>query len=73
MDRRWYQSRIFTFAQLIAFWSMMGLDPGDAIASGTPEGVAHSHKPDPQEWFLKPGDVVEAEVRQIGVLETRIV
>jgi len=64
---------IFTFAQLIAFWSMMGLDPGDAIASGTPEGVAHSHKPDPQEWFLKPGDVVEAEVRQIGVLETRIV
>lgn len=64
---------IFTFPQLIAFWSMLELDPGDAIASGTPEGVAHSHKPDPQAWFLKPGDVVEAEVRQIGVLETRIV
>ena len=64
---------IFGFPQLIAFWSRLILGPGDVIASGTPEGVAHSHKPDPKEWYLKPGDLVEAEVRQIGVLTTRIV
>jgi 2-keto-4-pentenoate hydratase/2-oxohepta-3-ene-1,7-dioic acid hydratase in catechol pathway len=64
---------IFSFAEMIAFWSKMGLDAGDAIASGTPEGVAHAHKPDPQEWFLKPGDVVVATSRRIGSLTTHIV
>jgi 2-keto-4-pentenoate hydratase/2-oxohepta-3-ene-1,7-dioic acid hydratase in catechol pathway len=31
------------------------------------------HKPDPREWYLKPGDRVEAGVDGIGVLETFIV
>lgn len=63
---------IFGFPELISFWSKVGLRTGDIIASGTPEGVALHRKPDPFEFYLKPGDVVHAEVEGIGVLETRI-
>ncbi|MFN0306109.1 MAG: fumarylacetoacetate hydrolase family protein [Burkholderiales bacterium] len=63
---------IFGFPKLIAFWSAMGLGPGDIIASGTPEGVAMHRKPDPFEFYLKPGDIVHAIVDRIGTLETRI-
>ncbi|MPZ58893.1 MAG: fumarylacetoacetate hydrolase family protein [Rhizobiales bacterium] len=63
---------IHSFARLISFWSRLVLFPGDIICSGTPGGVAVAHKPDPRPWYLKPGDVVEAEVPQIGVLTTRI-
>ena len=64
---------IFNFEQLVAFWSRFGLVPGDMISTGTPEGVALHHKPDPRDWYLKPGDRVEAGVDGIGVLETFIV
>ncbi|MEN0106770.1 MAG: fumarylacetoacetate hydrolase family protein [Pseudomonas sp.] len=64
---------IFSFPQLVAFWSRFGLVPGDIISTGTPEGVALHHKPDPRPWYLKPGDRVEAGVHGIGVLETLIV
>lgn len=64
---------IFGFPELVAFWSRFGLAPGDLISTGTPEGVALHHKPDPQAWYLKPGDRVEAGVQGIGVLETFIV
>ncbi|MDH4565606.1 fumarylacetoacetate hydrolase family protein [Pseudomonas sp. BN414] len=64
---------IFGFGEMVAFWSRFGLMPGDLISTGTPEGVALHHKPDPQEWYLKPGDRVEAGVHGIGVLETLIV
>ena len=64
---------IFDFEALVAFWSRVGLVPGDMISTGTPEGVALHHKPDPRAWYLKPGDRVEAGVDGIGVLETFIV
>lgn len=67
------EDMIFSFAELISFWSRAGLNPGSAITSGTPEGVASSHKPDPKEWYLKPGDIVEAKSRQIGTLTTKII
>jgi 2-keto-4-pentenoate hydratase/2-oxohepta-3-ene-1,7-dioic acid hydratase in catechol pathway len=35
--------------------------------------VALHRKPDPSQFFLKPGDVVHAGIDQIGVLETRII
>ncbi len=63
---------IDSFARLISSWSSMGLGRGDVIAGGTPEGVAIG-RPEPQNFYLKPGDAVEAEISQIGVLETRIV
>ena len=64
---------IFSFEELVEFWSKTGLQAGDLIGSGTPEGVALRRQPDPEPFFLKPGDVVRASVEQIGVLENRIV
>lgn len=63
---------IFGFPALVAHWSRMGLDRGDLITTGSPEGVAISRKPDPEPFYLRPGDVVRATVKQIGTLETRI-
>ena len=63
---------IFKIPDLIAYWSQMTLEPGDVITSGTPGGVAFFRQPDPQAWFLKPGDVVEARIEGLGVLRNRI-
>lgn len=57
---------IFKVPRLIAEWSAgMTLFPGDILLTGTPSGVGIGRKP-PE--FLKPGDVVEAEIAGIGVL-----
>ena len=48
----------------------MTLEPGDIIATGTPEGVGAGRTP--QEW-LWPGDVVEAEVTGIGRIRHPVV
>jgi 2-keto-4-pentenoate hydratase/2-oxohepta-3-ene-1,7-dioic acid hydratase in catechol pathway len=65
------RSMVFSVAQLIAVLSAgMTLEPGDLLATGTPEGVAMGRTPPP---WLQPGDVVEAEIEGIGVLRNRIV
>jgi 2-keto-4-pentenoate hydratase/2-oxohepta-3-ene-1,7-dioic acid hydratase in catechol pathway len=46
------------------------LEPGDIIATGTPEGVGAGRTP--QEW-LKPGDVVVAAVEKIGQIRHPVV
>ena len=48
----------------------MTLLPGTIIATGTPAGVGMGFEP-PK--FLKPGDVVECEIENIGVLRNSIV
>lgn len=63
---------IFTLASAIAHWSKLRLDPGDVILTGTPSGVAWARKPDPAPYFLKVGDVVEAEIEGIGTLRNRV-
>jgi 2-keto-4-pentenoate hydratase/2-oxohepta-3-ene-1,7-dioic acid hydratase in catechol pathway len=45
------------------------LEPGDLIATGTPEGVGVGMEPP---VFLKSGDVVRCEVAQIGMIENRV-
>ena len=47
--------------------SIMTLDPGDVIATGTPAGTANGHSP--IEW-LKPGDEVVVEIGNLGQLVT---
>jgi 2-keto-4-pentenoate hydratase/2-oxohepta-3-ene-1,7-dioic acid hydratase in catechol pathway len=47
----------------------MTLEPGDIIATGTPDGVGNARTP-PE--FLRPGDVVECGVEGIGVIRNRI-
>ncbi len=59
------------FAWLINYISTFTtLRPGDLILTGTPTG-AGSHA-DPPKW-LKPGDTLEIEVPQIGVLRNGVV
>ncbi len=47
----------------------MTLEPGDILATGTPEGIGHARTP-PE--YLRPGDVVECEVEKIGVIRNRV-
>ena len=49
--------------------SYFTLEPGDIIATGTPSGVAMGM--DDPAW-LKPGDVVECEIPQIGILRNPV-
>jgi 2-keto-4-pentenoate hydratase/2-oxohepta-3-ene-1,7-dioic acid hydratase in catechol pathway len=62
---------IFGVPQLIEFISAsITLEPGDIIATGTPQGVGAFRKPP---IFLKPGDVVEVEIEQLGLLRNSVV
>ncbi|WP_375780306.1 fumarylacetoacetate hydrolase family protein [Bradyrhizobium sp. ma5] len=62
---------IFDIPALIAdISSGMTLEPGDIIATGTPEGVGAGMSP--QEW-LWPGDVVEAGIDGVGVIRHPVV
>jgi 2-keto-4-pentenoate hydratase/2-oxohepta-3-ene-1,7-dioic acid hydratase in catechol pathway len=61
---------IFPVDRIIAELSAgMTLEPGDVIATGTPEGVGMARTP-PE--FLHDGDVVEVEIERIGVLRNTI-
>jgi 2-keto-4-pentenoate hydratase/2-oxohepta-3-ene-1,7-dioic acid hydratase in catechol pathway len=60
----------FKVPRIIAELSLgLTLEPGDVIATGTPPGVGAARKP-PE--FMKPGDVMETEIVQIGVLRNVI-
>jgi 2-keto-4-pentenoate hydratase/2-oxohepta-3-ene-1,7-dioic acid hydratase in catechol pathway len=62
---------IFAFADLIAYiTTFMTLKPGDVIATGTPAGAGARF--DPPKWLV-PGDVVEIEVPEIGVLRNDVI
>jgi 2-keto-4-pentenoate hydratase/2-oxohepta-3-ene-1,7-dioic acid hydratase in catechol pathway len=61
---------IFSIAELVAFYGrVLTLEVGDVIATGTPAGVGAGAQP-PE--FLQPGDVVECEIGDLGVLLTPI-
>ena len=63
-------SMIKSFAELIAYVStFMTLKPGDIIVTGTPVKLKRGDAP----VWLKPGDVVEIEVPEIGVLRNTVV
>lgn len=58
--------------QLIAYHSPQTYSAGDLITTGTVAGVAASTE-DPFANYLKPGDVVEAEIEGIGILRNPVV
>ena len=63
---------IFRVPHLVAFISsVMTLQPGDIIATGTPAGVGIYAKPEKK--LLKPGDLIEAEIESLGVLRNKVV
>ena len=61
---------LFPFDYLVSYLStFMRLQPGDVIATGTPTGAGARFDP-PK--YLKPGDVVEVTVPEIGTLVNRV-
>lgn len=63
-------SMIFGFAQLVEYISTFTtLKTGDLILTGTPTGAGA--RLDPPRW-LKPGDLIEVEVPEIGVLHNTV-
>jgi 2-keto-4-pentenoate hydratase/2-oxohepta-3-ene-1,7-dioic acid hydratase in catechol pathway len=59
---------VFPVAAVIEFISsFVTLQPGDIISTGTPDGVGKA-----KGKFLKPGDVLEAQIEAIGVLRNPV-
>ncbi|HUN70648.1 MAG TPA: fumarylacetoacetate hydrolase family protein [Burkholderiales bacterium] len=63
---------LVTLPQLISKFSPAGYSAGDIVTTGTVSGVAAFSK-DPQAWYLKPGDVIEAKIEKIGTLRNKVV
>ena len=62
---------VFNVPRLVAELSaILPLLPGDVIFTGTPAGVGAVRKP-PR--FLKPGDVVESTIEDLGTIRNRCV
>lgn len=61
---------IFDVATLVRTLSeAMTLEPGDAIATGTPSGVGYARTPP---VFMRAGDVIEIEIERIGTLSSTV-
>ncbi len=61
-----------TIAQIVAHYSGVGYSAGDVLSTGTVSGVA-GFSEDAASLYLKPGDVIEAEIERIGVLRNPVV
>ena len=62
---------IFKVAHLVSYLSQgITLEPGDVIATGTPDGVGIFRKPP---VLLKPGDVFEVKIEKLGTLRNPVV
>lgn len=61
-----------TIPQILAHYSALGYSAGDLISTGTVSGVA-GFSADPQAWYLKPGDLIEAEIEGLGMLRNKVI
>jgi 2-keto-4-pentenoate hydratase/2-oxohepta-3-ene-1,7-dioic acid hydratase in catechol pathway len=62
---------VFTLPRLLSFLSsVVTLEPGDVVSTGTPRGVGYFREP---QVFLQAGDRVAVEVEGIGHLESPVV
>jgi 2-keto-4-pentenoate hydratase/2-oxohepta-3-ene-1,7-dioic acid hydratase in catechol pathway len=61
-----------TVAEILSHYSPMGYNPGDIVSTGTVSGVA-GFSDDPFANYLKPGDVVEAEIEKVGTLRNPVI
>ena len=57
---------------LVAYHSAQGYSAGDILTTGTISGVA-AVQPNPFEFYLQPGDSIEAEIEGVGVLRNHVV
>jgi 2-keto-4-pentenoate hydratase/2-oxohepta-3-ene-1,7-dioic acid hydratase in catechol pathway len=61
-----------TVPEVLSHYSALGFSAGDVLSLGTVSGVA-GFSEDPAAWYLKPGDVIEAEIEKIGVLRNPVI
>jgi 2-keto-4-pentenoate hydratase/2-oxohepta-3-ene-1,7-dioic acid hydratase in catechol pathway len=61
-----------TIPEILAHYSALGYSAGDVVSTGTVSGVA-GFSEDAASLYLKPGDVIEAEIEKIGVLRNPVI
>jgi 2-keto-4-pentenoate hydratase/2-oxohepta-3-ene-1,7-dioic acid hydratase in catechol pathway len=61
-----------TIPEILAHYSPLGYSAGDVVSTGTVSGVA-GFSEDAVSLYLKPGDVMEAEIERIGVLRNSVI
>jgi 2-keto-4-pentenoate hydratase/2-oxohepta-3-ene-1,7-dioic acid hydratase in catechol pathway len=61
-----------TVPEILSHYSALGYSAGDVVSTGTVSGVA-GFSEDAASLYLKPGDVMEAEIEHIGVLRNPVV
>jgi 2-keto-4-pentenoate hydratase/2-oxohepta-3-ene-1,7-dioic acid hydratase in catechol pathway len=61
-----------TIPEIVSHYSPLGYSAGDVLSTGTVSGVA-GFSEDAASLYLKPGDVIEAEIEGIGVLRNPVV
>jgi 2-keto-4-pentenoate hydratase/2-oxohepta-3-ene-1,7-dioic acid hydratase in catechol pathway len=68
-----HSSRMWvTIPEILAHYSALGYSAGDVVSTGTVSGVA-GFSEDAASLYLRPGDVIEAEIERIGVLRNPVV
>jgi 2-keto-4-pentenoate hydratase/2-oxohepta-3-ene-1,7-dioic acid hydratase in catechol pathway len=61
-----------TIPEILSHYSPLGYSAGDVVSTGTVSGVA-GFSEDATSLYLKPGDVMEAEIERIGVLRNPVI
>jgi 2-keto-4-pentenoate hydratase/2-oxohepta-3-ene-1,7-dioic acid hydratase in catechol pathway len=61
-----------TIPEILSHYSALGYSAGDVVSTGTVSGVA-GFSEDAASLYLKPGDLIEAEIERIGVLRNPVV
>jgi 2-keto-4-pentenoate hydratase/2-oxohepta-3-ene-1,7-dioic acid hydratase in catechol pathway len=63
-----------TIPEILSRFSALGYSAGDVLSTGTVAGVAgFKSEEERRRLYLKPGDVIEAEIERIGVLRNPVV
>lgn len=63
---------VLSIPHLVAYHSPQGYSAGDILTTGTISGVA-AVQPNPFDFYLQPGDRIEAEIKGIGTLRNHVV
>ncbi len=61
-----------TIPEILSHYSALGYSAGDVLSTGTVSGVA-GFSADAASLYLKPGDVIEAEIERIGILRNPVI
>ncbi len=62
----------FSIGEILSSYSPLGYSAGDVLSTGTVSGIA-GFSEDPEAWYLKPGDLIEAEIEHVGTLRNPVV